>query len=311
MDRRTFIKWVVAGGAMVALPYVPGCGGRVKPASVADTNPSRAVVVWYSQTGHTARIGRLIASEWKKAGLDVESADYRDFDPSRLADFGLIAIGTPVFYMNVPQNLMHWLEGVGSMDGRAVASFVTFGGHGDGQAFTARRLLTTMAGRGGAPIGSGMFGNMSTFAPTWSLGNQARTLAYRHLPDQETFERAGAFAASILDAVRAGRTVSPDSGFSFDAIGGLLPQVAITKLAISGHHIDLETCIRCGECVRKCPVNAITIGAGRVDQDLCVACFGCINNCPTQAMKMKFTGRDVRGFNKFLEENGIQIVEPV
>ena len=57
----------------------------------------------------------------------------------------------------------------------------------------------------------------------------------------------------------------------------------------------LESCSRCGECVRVCPAEAIKLqggsgnGAPYIDADTraCVACDGlyCMSNCPTGALK--------------------------
>ncbi|HPV04595.1 MAG TPA: 4Fe-4S binding protein [Myxococcota bacterium] len=311
MDRRTFVKGIVSGGVIMAVPGLTGCAGRVsKVPRIANTNPSRALVAWYSQTGHTAQIGRVIADAWRKAGLVVDARDYRDIQPSAVTGYDMIAVGTPVFYMNVPDNLRDWLAALPPLDGVAAASFVTFGGHGDGQEYTCARLLSLLADKGAAPVGSGMSGNMSTFAPTWSSGNSARTLKYRHLPDQDTFRLAAGFADRMLAAVRRGETVNPSGLFGFQAIGAALPQVALTKLAMSEHHIDLKTCIRCELCVEKCPTDSIALGAGTVDAKTCLACFGCVNNCPTGAMRMRFAGHDVWGFTELLKRNDIKIQEP-
>ena len=43
-------------------------------------NPKQALVIWYSQTGHIAIIGKIIEATWKKQGLNVESSDIRNFD---------------------------------------------------------------------------------------------------------------------------------------------------------------------------------------------------------------------------------------
>lgn len=305
------MKGVVSGGLIMAVPGLSSCaGGGMKVAGIANRNPSRALVVWYSQTGHTARIGRVIASIWRKAGLVVDEMDYRDIEPSQVSGYDLVAVGTPVFYMNVPDNLRTWLARLPSQSGVAGVSFVTFGGHGDGQEYTCARLLSLLGEKGAAPVGSGMFGNMSTFAPTWSSGNQARTLKYRHLPDQDTYRRAAAFAETMLAAVRRGETVNPSGWFGLQAIGAALPQVALTKLAMSEHHIDLKSCIRCELCVEKCPTGSISLGAGTVDARTCLACFGCVNNCPTGAMRMRFAGHDVWGFVELQKRNGIKIQEP-
>ena len=46
-----------------------------------------------------------------------------------------------------------------------------------------------------------------------------------------------------------------------------------------------DNCIKCGTCVRNCPVNAINIETKTFDLDKCIGCWGCINRCPAHAIK--------------------------
>ena len=45
-----------------------------------------------------------------------------------------------------------------------------------------------------------------------------------------------------------------------------------------------EACIKCGTCVRNCPVDAIDIENKTFNLDLCIGCWGCINRCPKHAI---------------------------
>lgn len=310
-----FIKKCTAACALsCAAMAAPGLsvyasGGRQQN-PISKKNPKRALVVWFSQTGHTQRIGRIIRHAWEKAGLAADGMDYRKMDKSKLGQYDLIAIGTPVNYMDVPVNLQEWIKTLPRIEGTAVASYVTFGGKGDGQHNTACRLLERMTEIGGAAAGIALFGNMSTFAPTWSTGNSARTLAFKDRPNEQTYSRARTFAGSILANVAADRTYQIDREFGLDSLMGFFPQIALTKLMITNHHIDTGICIKCGTCIKKCPAGAIDLQSGSVDSSRCIACIGCINNCPTQAMKMNFMGKPVYGFKEFLKRNQIEIMEP-
>ena len=53
---------------------------------------------------------------------------------------------------------------------------------------------------------------------------------------------------------------------------------------------DIDQCIVCGSCQRKCPSGAITVDrAARtwtIDRMGCVQCENCVNNCPKNCLKM-------------------------
>ena len=54
--------------------------------------------------------------------------------------------------------------------------------------------------------------------------------------------------------------------------------------------VDIDQCIFCGSCQRKCPSSAITVDrAARtwsIDRMGCVQCENCVNNCPKKCLHM-------------------------
>ena len=58
-----------------------------------------------------------------------------------------------------------------------------------------------------------------------------------------------------------------------------------------GHiDIDINTCILCGICSRKCPADAITVdragGTWSIQRFGCVQCNSCVENCPKKCLSM-------------------------
>lgn len=53
-------------------------------------------------------------------------------------------------------------------------------------------------------------------------------------------------------------------------------------------HIDPARCKKCGECVRLCPVQNITMGErSAVMGRNCISCLACLHGCPYQAIKVR------------------------
>lgn len=274
------------------------------------TDPKTAAVIWYSQTGNSERTGRLIAETFNKNGLKVTASDYRNFDPESFGAYDLIVAGSPVYYYDVPENFKLWLINMPEITGKPCASYVTFGGPGGNQHNTVCTLAGLLAEKGGVPVGMETFGNMSTFAITWSYGNEERVLEYKHLPDEIAYDRMRAYAGLIIDRVHKGEGMEIDKDFDFRELIKSSPSIWATKLFISNHTIDGSKCIRCGTCLKKCPVDAIDLEKNHVNSDACIACLGCVNNCPAGAVHMEFMGKEVYGYYDFLERNQLKIHLP-
>lgn len=308
--RRKFLLKSAGAAAMIA---IPGCAAEQIDSArnrMKTTNPKTALVLWYSQAGHTERNGRLIGRTLEKQGLKVTALDIRGCDESLLKNYDLIILGTPVYYLDVPGNVRAWLGDIPPIDGTPVAAYSTFGGPGDNQYNTAWYLLQLMAEKGGVPAGIATFGNMSTFAPTWSMGNEKRILKYRDRPNEDIYRQVREFAKQVLATVRGGTApVIKKEFYAGEFLKGSA-QVKFTKLMITKHAIDKEKCTKCGICAEKCPVGVIDIATPFIDRKGCIACMGCVNNCPAGAIDMVFLGKKVYGFRDFLKKNSITIREP-
>ncbi len=308
-DRRLFLKKSALTLMTLSMPMVLSCktGATIK---MNPKKPKKAVVFWYSQTGNTERAGRLIAETLKNNSLKVEASEYREIDPESVADYDLIIAGSPVYYYDVPANFKKWLHSLPGIVGIPCAAYVTFGGTGGNQHNTACTLLELLSDKGGAPVGMETFGNMSTFAITWSSGNANRVLQYKHLPDEDSYGRMRDFASSVLNRAKLGQQIEIDKEIDFRDLIKNSPSIWSTKLFISRHTINREKCVECGTCVKKCPADAIDLSKYYVDTDRCIACLGCVNNCPAQAVDMAFMGKEIYGYKEFVRRNRIQVPVP-
>ncbi len=308
-SRRSFLFKSSLSLMAMQVPF-SGCSKSIAYGKPEKTKPETAAVFWYSQTGNTERAGKLIARTLEKNGIKTEFSEYRNFDKSSLGNYDLIIAGSPVYYYDVPSNFRNWLRQIPEITGTSVASFVTFGGEGGNQHNASRGLAQLLGEKGGIPVGTAQFGNMSTFAITWSTGNVQRILKYRDRPDQNTFNSVRQYASSILERIDQEMSIDIDKEFDLRETIKSSPSIWGTKLFVNKHEIDQAKCIECGICTEKCPVDAIDLETGKVNDDLCILCLGCVNNCPVQAVDMEFIKKKVYGFNNFLKRHKIKILEP-
>jgi ferredoxin/flavodoxin len=306
INRRKFISGC-AGAAACSIIPANAFSKTITPANrLNKPAPEKALVIYYSQTGHTRIYGELIAETWEKEGLKVDAVFIKKADTSSLSNYDLIGVGSPVHYLDAPLNVKNWLISIPSIKGAGVAAFASFGGNGDGQRRAAANILSLLSEKGGVPLGMDMFGNMSTYPPTWSLGNSERILKFRDRPNSKTYEGVRAFASGMLEQYGKG-------GISFETESGSIlsgkAMMAPSKLIIS-HKLIKTRCIVCGKCMRQCPTGAIDIALPRIDEGKCILCFGCLNNCPADAHEMKMLGKKLYGFPEFLKRNNIKIAMP-
>ncbi len=311
MNRREFLTHAAAaavGAGVVGLPPRVAAAAAEWPAAFRTTNPQKALVVWYGQTGHTRRIARLIGKVWESEKLTVEVKDMRTCDPASLPAYDLLAVGSPVFYLAPPANVLAWLRRVPPLNGAAAAAFTTYGDAVGRN--TAVRLLRPLADRGAVPVGIDACQNMSAFAPTWSLGSAEKTLKARYLPNEAAFRQVRQFARTVVQRARAGEREVPAIVWESGEFMRKFGLATFTKSGIETHRIDPARCIQCGVCVAGCPVGAMALPPAAVNRRACIACFGCLNNCPADAVDMTFLDKKVQGFWAMLKQHGVVEAEP-
>jgi electron transport complex protein RnfB len=64
----------------------------------------------------------------------------------------------------------------------------------------------------------------------------------------------------------------------------------LSQGASSGYIVeaDAETCVACGTCIDRCPMDALTLNDGVIERDAsgCIGCGLCVSACPTGALRM-------------------------
>jgi ferredoxin/flavodoxin len=307
-SRRDFIKKGVIVGAALCLPVSLTRESIAAYPELKTRDPKKALILWYSQTGHTKRYARLIGCLLKEKNLAVDFREIKETDPNILSNYDFIIVGSPVFYYDTPSNVVEWLEKIPAITGTPVAAFVSFGGPEGNQHNASCHILKILAKKGGVPVGRDAFRNIPTYpTPNWDIANQK---SGEHLPDAATFDQVRRFTADTLQKTTNGKTISISYELALREFLSVLPLVSLNKRVISKHTVDANKCIRCRTCERTCPTKAIHPFQQVVEKDKCLACFGCLNNCPVGAVVMEYGGKPLYGFFEYLKRKKITIMEP-
>jgi len=106
--------------------------------------------------------------------------------------------------------------------------------------------------------------------------------------------------------------ISHFKGHMLSGFGGAVKQLAMGfasrggKLAQHAGAKPLfikDRCIKCGKCIKYCPVQALTLKDElQLDLDLCVGCAACIAVCPEQALNIDWQGVAIADFREMLME---------
>ena len=77
---------------------------------------------------------------------------------------------------------------------------------------------------------------------------------------------------------------------------------------ITKARIKESVCIKCGNCYRNCPNDAV-LSSIMIDEKRCIGCGTCAKKCPTGAITMFEKDVNVKEILPYMVENGVEILE--
>jgi ferredoxin/flavodoxin len=242
----------------------------------------KVLIVIFSATGNTAKMGEVIQDELSQLGADIEIKDITPLEnrkePLDLTPYHAVIFGCPIHARRAPRIVREWLD---TLDGREklCATFFTYGGFKTHPThFSTREILKN---RGFDFVSSAEFPAKHSF----NLGGWS---AMENRPDESDFGVAREFARQTYK-----RFAGEDSGRpgEFDK-SELTPEQLDKgeKITFSKIITQLPTrrgadCSLCMICEELCPTRAMNAETGEVkEKDKCIACLRCIDNCPEDAL---------------------------
>jgi flavodoxin/ferredoxin len=269
----------------------------------------KALIIYFSQTGFTLKIGQKICDGIKDAGWDCEMTDIRKTEDYSLEEYDLIGIGCPVFYCREPFNVSDYIKNLPKMKNKLWFVYSTHGS-------ILGRTLVSMAGnlkKKGAIV-SGYF---DCYADATMPYIPHPTLTTGH-PDQIEYEEAYNFGEEIVSRstkIAAGDLKlipEPDPVEEEWLNRGNYMTHEVVKSISPPFNIDVEKCSSCGECEDQCPVGGIDVEADPPRlQNPCIYCWRCIMVCPEFAINTDWEELEAKvpssyaKYRKSLEKNVI------
>ena len=244
----------------------------------------KILMVIFSATGNTAKIGEVIQDALTQSGAHVEKKDITSYedrkDPLDLTPYHAVIFGSPIHARRAPRIAREWLN---TLDGREklCATFFTYGGFTtDPTHFSTREILEN---RGFDLVSSAEFLAKHTF-------NLAGWSALANRPDQSDFEVARQFARQTLKRFAgedSGRPGQFDKGEFTSEQLDKGEKIIFTKIITQLPTRMGADCSRCMTCEELCPTHAMSAEKGEVgEKEKCIACLRCIDNCPEDALSV-------------------------
>jgi ferredoxin len=260
----------------------------------------KTLILYYSQTGNTRKVGRAVQRGVISAAGCCDMAAIKDVSVSDLAEYGLVGLGTPVWNGGEPPNVTRFLNSLPDQEGRHVFSFNT---HGVMPELYFPHMVRRLGALGFTVIGfKDWYGDciIQTFPSPYFTGGH---------PDEVDLGEAEAFGREMVN--RSGRISAGEIGLVPPVPDHVLtPQLlALLEFYRSGHNAhgrftyDAEKCNypKCTLCIDNCPMEYIDFSAeprrygSQGDAcDMWMGCTHCENICPTGAISGDWAGHQER-----------------
>lgn len=217
--------------------------------------------VFFSPTGNTQKIVMAMAQSLAK-DIQVYDVTVNVADTEvKFNENDLVIFGAPVYYGRLPHVFVERMKKFKGNNTPCVIS-VSFGNRAFDDALAELASLAQKQGfviKGAAAVvGRHTYGSIQV-----------------NRPDEDDLKQVRNFALKVQKTSQA---------LEISDIPGKVPEEENIR-AGQFHPLTSDTCVKCGLCVRKCPVQAIDMDCKTVS-DACLSCFRCIRICPVGAKNM-------------------------
>ena len=244
---------------------------------------SKALIIYFSQGGTTARVAEAIGAGLRGAEYQVDLRQMKDGRLPEPTDYDLLGIGSPVYYFGLPLNVMEYVEGLPDLSGIPTFTFVL---HGTYRGSAGNLLRRALARKGAQEVGHFHCRGTDLFLGYLKQG-------YLFSPDHPTPEELA--QAEVFGREAAAHSLG--SQYFAAEYDRRPPVVYCLERLFTGPWLasnlysrlfraDGEKCTACGLCMKLCPTKNIS----RSDAEHpvwgrnCLLCLTCELKCPEEAI---------------------------
>ena len=249
------------------------------------------MILYFTGTGNSRLVAEVLARELGEPALSLNQVFKQNQKWEFQSETPYVVVA-PIWAWRIPEKVEELLK-KGSFQGSKQIYIVATMGEQAGAA--EKYCEKIIAGRGMLYKGfSGV-----RMPDNYSVAN-------RMLPETEAvaeIRKSLPLIRQIAENIRQGRMLPRERrGTGGWLLSGFVNWGFRTFMANSRQFTVSETCVKCGKCVKACPVNNISLETGEIRfANQCMFCLSCINQCPAHAI-------DYRGKAK---QNGYYTCPPL
>ena len=147
---------------------------------------AKGIVVYYSKTGNTKAMGRIIAEAMNEAKLPTECKPVEEVTPGELSDYDAVVLGSPCYYGQMAAPMKQFIDDLvtrhGQLDGKVAGAFTSAANIGGGNETTIMGIIEALLIAGcvvqGDPRGD-HYGPVSIGKPDERVAEQCRRRGLR------------------------------------------------------------------------------------------------------------------------------------
>jgi len=238
----------------------------------------KVVIYFFSLTGNTLKIARVIKKVLERRGLIVKLRQIKKNITIEEAD--VYGVGTLVMYLDIPKIVRETLSKIPK--GAKVFCFITHGGVPGTALYTMTKILKKNKC---TVIGAEKFVGYDSWTPYLPFKLQWGR------PNEYDLKKAEYFGLKIAKMVKQKKTSEEKVKLNkLLKIFYAFLRFVQKKLLIPKIKVNKKKCRKCLICVAKCPINAIKVVEGYPQiPESCERCYFCEKVCPSNAISCNWT----------------------
>lgn len=219
------------------------------------------VEIIFSPTGGTEKVAHIISRQWSESTMKIDLSDSKtDFSRCAIGKEDRVLVAMPSFRGRAPAAAIERLKKIAGNGAKCTLVCV----------YGNRAYEDTLVEMEDAAKESGF----QVVAAVAAVAQHSIIQQYAaNRPDASDEKQLEQFAQQIADKTESAASIPGNRPYKKAGGAGLVSKPS-------------KDCVKCGVCVKNCPVQAIDSVKFTADSKKCIACMRCVKQCPHNARKV-------------------------